>query len=158
MNMKRGSISRTLEVNLVVKAATKPNRMPKPIPPRPTTKNLATPRKTSTGSTTGMSATKLNMLYSTWKPVWTYVTYTRTNPSWKHTYSYLCTAFWMRARAQRALASQSEVIGWCQGLRPLITRFQIREWFIEIFTLHCLQFDNLISPSTVNDSWTERPV
>ena len=67
MNMKSGSISRTLEVNLVVKAATKPNRMPKPIPPRPTTKNLAIPRNTSTGSTTGMFATKLNMLYNTWK-------------------------------------------------------------------------------------------
>ncbi|KAK9537821.1 hypothetical protein VZT92_005399 [Zoarces viviparus] len=67
MNMKSGSISRTLEVNLVVKAAVKPNRMPKPIPPSPTTKNRATPRKTSTGSTSGMSATKLNMLYNTCK-------------------------------------------------------------------------------------------
>lgn len=67
MKIKSGSISRTLEVNLVVKADTKPNRIPKAIPPRPTTKNRATPRKTSTGSTTGMSATKLNMLYKTCK-------------------------------------------------------------------------------------------
>ena len=64
--MKSGSISRTLEVNLVVKAAAKPKSMPSPVPPSPTTKNLATPRKASSGSTTGISATKVNMLYSTW--------------------------------------------------------------------------------------------
>lgn len=67
MNMKRGSISLTLEVNLVVKAAKKPNRMPKATPPSPTTKKLATPRSASTGSTTGMFTTKLNMLHNTWK-------------------------------------------------------------------------------------------